>query len=44
MGFGGAIRHERNRRPTMHDRNELRAGREIKDLYFALSDAAWNDS
>jgi hypothetical protein len=44
MGFGGAIRHGRNRCPTMHDRKESLPEKEIKHLYFALSNAFWNDS
>jgi hypothetical protein len=44
MGFGAAIRHSRKRRPTMHDRKEVYAQREIKHLYFALPNAHWNDS
>jgi hypothetical protein len=44
MGFSSPIRHMRKRCPTMHDRKELCAQKEIKHLYFALWNAHWNDS
>jgi hypothetical protein len=44
MGFSVAIRHRRNRRPTMHDSKGQNYAKEIMHLYFALSQTFWNGS